>query len=133
MKILHLIIIVSGVVTSTLVYLLLVPVSDVISWNASTAANRTASKYGVFSHETDWHVHVATDGKIHPVTSYHQIDENSIFSCLFSVIPNDARDHYAYLSVFQNNDTGYVVAMDDHTGKVIDANPVPLKLAVCGP
>ncbi|HET7336579.1 MAG TPA: hypothetical protein VFJ23_01635, partial [Candidatus Nitrosotalea sp.] len=64
---------------------------------------------------------------------YHKIDENSIFSCSFPVIPNDAQDHFAYLSVFRNNDTGYVVAIDDHTGKVIYAKPVPSELAACGP
>lgn len=133
MKTLHLGIIVSSVVISALAYLLLVHVSDVISWDVSVVANTTASKYGIFPHETDWHVHVTADGKIHPSDDHHEIDENSIFSCSFSVIPNDAQDHFAYISVFKNNDTGYVVALDDHTGKVIDAKPVPSKLAVCGP
>jgi hypothetical protein len=133
MKTLHLSIIVSGVVISIMAYLLLVPATDKISWDTSKLANDTASKYGIFPHETDWHVHVAADGKILPVTDYHKIDENSIFSCSFSIIPNDARDHFAYLSVFRNNDAGYVVALDDNTGKVIDAKPVPRELAVCGP
>ncbi|MDC8452103.1 MAG: hypothetical protein KGH87_04645 [Thaumarchaeota archaeon] len=133
MKTLHLSIIVSGVAISILAYLLLVPTTDTISWNVSKSANYTASKYGIFPHETDWHVHITSDGKILPVTDNHKIDENSIFTCSFSVIPNDARDHFAYLSVFRNDDTGYVIALDDHTGKAIYTKPVPLELAVCGP
>ena|SRR5574337_6673 len=133
MKVLHYSIIISGVLISVLVYFLLVPTTDKILWDTSQLANETASKYGIFPHETDWHVHVTTDGKIHPIADYHKIDENSIFSCSFSVIPNDEQDHFAYLSVFRNNDTGYVVVIDDHTGKVIYAKPVPNGLAVCGP
>ncbi|MBI3640701.1 MAG: hypothetical protein HY223_10420 [Thaumarchaeota archaeon] len=133
MKTLHLSIIVSGVVISILAYLLFIPATDKISWDVSKLTNDTASKYGIFPNEIDWHVHVTADGKIHPVTDYHKIDENSIFSCSFSVIPNDARDHFVYLSVFRNNDTGYAVALDDQTGKVVDEKPVPLELAVCGP
>jgi hypothetical protein len=132
MKTLHYSIIISGVLMSVLAYLLLVPTTDKILWDTSLA-NETASKYGIFHHETDWHVHVTTDGKIHPITDYNKIDENSIFSCSFPVIPNDEQDHFAYISVFRNNDTGYVVAIDDHTGKVIYAKPVPNGLAVCGP
>lgn len=134
MKTLHLVmvgIITSGVIVFITAYLL--PATDKILWDVSTAANSTASKYGVFHQEIDWHVHVAADGTIHPVTDYHKIDENSIFSCSFPVIPNDARDHFAYLSVFRNNDTGYIVAQDDQTQKVIDAKPIPCELAVCGP
>lgn len=105
-----------------------------ISWDsAGQLANDTALKYGIFPHETTWYVHVTADGTIHPVTDYHKVDENSIFSCSFSIIPNDARDHFVYLSVFRNNDTGYVVALDDQTCKVIEAKPVPLEMAVCGP
>ena len=134
MKILHIAIIVSVVAISILAYLLLVPTTDKISLDAaSKLANNTASRYGIFPHEIDWQVYVTADGKIHPVTDYHKIDENSVFSCSFSVIPNDARDHFVYLSVFRNNDTGYVVALDDQTGKVIDAKPVPHESAVCGP
>lgn len=124
MKTLHLGIVVSGVVISALTYLLLVPTANVISWDVSTIANTTASKYGIFPHETDWHVHVTADGKIHPSGDHYEIDENSIFSCSFSVIPNDAQDHFAYISVFKNDVIGYVVAIDDHTAKVIDAKPV---------
>src|SRR5574337_453334 len=127
------IMIISGVLISVVTYLLLVPTSNKILWDASQLANETASKYGIFHHETDWHVHVTADGKLHPITDYHKIDANSIFSCSFSVIPNDEQDHFAYLSVFRNNDTGYVVVIDDHTGKVIYAKPVPNGLAVCGP
>jgi hypothetical protein len=135
MKTLHLsiIVIISGVAISALAYLLFFPATDKILWDSSTPANNTASKYGIFHNEIDWYVHIASDGTIHPVTDYHKIDENSIFSCSFSIIPNDARGHFAYLSVFRNNDTGYVVAQDDQTRKVIDAKPVPLDLAVCGP
>lgn len=35
------------------------------SLNVSHLANDTASKYGIFPHETDWYVHVTSDGKIH--------------------------------------------------------------------
>lgn len=104
------------------------------SLNISHLANDTASKYGIFPHETDWYVHVTSDGKIHPANSLnHKIDENSIFSCSFSIIPNDAKGHFAYLSVFRSNDSGYVVAIDDQTGKIIDEKPIPLESAVCGP
>ncbi len=108
--------------------------STKISWDtAGQLANETASKYGIFPHEITWFVHVAADGKFHPVDANHKFDENSVFSCLFSIIPNDAKDHFAYLSVFRNNDIGYVVAQDDQTRKVIDAKHVSLELAVCGP
>jgi hypothetical protein len=133
MKTLYLGLVVSGIVVSVMAYLLLVPMSSVISWDVSKMANATASKYGIFSHETDWHVHIAADGKIHPSANNHEIDESSVFSCSFSVIPNDARDHFAYLSVFRNSDAGYVVALDDQTGKVVDAKPVAYGSAVCGP
>ncbi|HEX5358477.1 MAG TPA: hypothetical protein VFW99_01020 [Candidatus Nitrosotalea sp.] len=133
MKTLYLGLVASGIVIFTLTYLLFVPTSTVLSWDVSKIANATASKYGIFSHETDWHVHIASDGKIHPSTNTHEIDENSIFSCSFSVIPNDARDHFAYLAIFRNNNTGYVVALDDSTGQVVDAKPVPYGSAVCGP
>ncbi len=134
MKTLYYSIIVFGSMISVLTYLLLVPVTNVISWDESSkTANITASQYGIFSHETNWHVHIAADGKINPSTGYDEFDQNSGFSCLFSVVPNDAQDHFAYLSVFRNNDTGYVVATDDRTGKVIDAKPVANELAVCGP
>ncbi|HET7336559.1 MAG TPA: hypothetical protein VFJ23_01535, partial [Candidatus Nitrosotalea sp.] len=63
MKTLHYSIIISGVLMSVLAYLLLVPTTDKILWDTSLA-NETASKYGIFPHETDWHVHVTTDGKI---------------------------------------------------------------------
>lgn len=127
------IIITSGVAISFLAYLLLFTATDKILWDSSTAANATASRYGIFHQEIDWHVHVTAGGTIHPVTDHHNIDENSIFSCSFSIIPNDARDHFAYLSVFRNNETGYVVAQDDQAHQVIDAKPVPLEIAVCGP
>jgi hypothetical protein len=102
--------------------------------NISHLANDTASKYGVFHHETEWYVHVTSDGKIRSANNLnHKIYEDSIFSCSFSIIPNDTKDHFVWLSVFRNNDTGYVVALDDQTGKVIDAKPVSYELAVCGP
>ncbi len=134
MKILYLGVIASDIAISALAYFLLVPVHDKVSCDTiGKSANDTASKYGIFPQEIEWDVHIAADGKIHPVTDYHKIDQSSIFSCSFSVIPNDDKDQFAYLSVFRNNDTGYVVALDDKTCKVIDAKPVPLDLAVCGP
>ncbi len=134
MKSLHLGIITSGVTIFILTYLMVGLTPNTISCDETgNSANYTALKYGIFPHETDWSVHIAADGTIHPFTDYHKIDESSIFSCSFSVVPNDAKDHFAYLSVFRNNDTGYVVALDDKTCEVIAAKPIPLDLAVCGP
>ncbi len=134
MKALYLVVIASGVTISILTYLIVGLTPNIISCDEDgKSANRTASKYGIFPHETDWSVHIAADGTIHPFTDYYKIDESSIFSCSFSIVPNDARAHFAYLSVFRNNDTGYAVALDDKTCEVIAAKPVPLDLAVCGP
>ena len=134
MKKQYAIIITPSVTIFVLAYLLLIPTNDKISCDEiGKSANDTASKYGIFPHVIEWDVHITRDGTIHPVTDYHKIDTSSIFSCSFSGIPNDARDHFAYLSVFRNNDTGYVVALDDKTCQVIYEKPVPLDLAVCGP
>ncbi|HET7336707.1 MAG TPA: hypothetical protein VFJ23_02320, partial [Candidatus Nitrosotalea sp.] len=99
MKTLHLLIIVSSIAISILTYFLLVPVTIIISDEASRIANDTASKYEIFPHETTWYVHITSDGKIKPSSNHDMINENSIFSCSFSVIPNDAKDHFAYLAV----------------------------------
>ena len=89
MKTLHFAIIVSGLVIATLTYLLLVPITGMISDEASKISNDTASKYGIFPHETTWHVHITSDGKIQPSSSYEVIDKNLILSCSFSIIPNE--------------------------------------------
>lgn len=109
--------------------------SDVkIGWiDATNLANKTASQYSIFSEQTTWNVHIQKDGTLYALNGKHEIDKNLSFSCSFSVIPNDASDHFAYLSVFRSSDSGYVVALDEKTGKIIDAKPIPYESAVCGP
>jgi hypothetical protein len=101
--------------------------------DAANLANKTASAHGIFPNQITWNVHIEKDGKIHALDGNHKIDKNLAFSCSFSIIPNDAKDHFAYLSVFRSDDAGYVVVLDEKTGQVIDAKPVQYESAVCGP
>jgi hypothetical protein len=86
-----------------------------------------------FSQQIGWHIYISADGKIQPISGDGKIDRNLQFSCSFSVIPNDGHDHFVYLSVSRNNETGYVVAIDDQNGQVIQSKSVSLESAVCGP
>jgi hypothetical protein len=102
--------------------------------DAVQLANNTASKYGVFLHQTTWYVHVNSNGIIQAANNLnHKIDESSTFSCSFSINPNDAKDHFAFLSVFRSSNAGYAIALDDQNGQVIDSKPVPYQFSVCGP
>lgn len=108
--------------------------AKISSADAMRLANDTALKYGIFSHQTTWYVHVASNGTIRTANNLnHQINDVPTFSCSFSINPNDAKDHYAFLSVFRSNDAGYVTVLDDQTGQVIDAKPISYQSAVCGP
>ena len=60
-------------------------------------------------------------------------DHGFYFTCLFPIIPNDDKEHFAYLSVFRSNSIGYVVVLDEYTLSVIDTKPIPYEDAACGP
>jgi len=101
--------------------------------DAAQLANETASKYGIFSQQTTWNIHVSSNGKIYGLDGNHRKYDYLNFTCLFSIIPNDDKEHFAYLSVFRSNSTGYVVVLDEYTLSVIDAKPIPYEDAACGP
>lgn len=105
----------------------------IVGDTAMTIMNNTASQYDVFTQQTMWQIHVSADGKIHPIDGNGKIKRNVEFSCSFPIIPNDGKDHFVYLSVFRNNNTGYIVVLDDQTGQIIESKPVSHEAAGCGP
>lgn len=138
MKTIHYIII--SLVVITVLLLINAQIFQVLPHNPKIAGDDVAaltnnvipSQYK-FSQQMGWYVYISADGKIQPISGDGKIDRNLQFSCSFSVIPHDGRDHFAYLSVSRNNETGYVVAIDDQNGQVIQSKSVLLESAVCGP
>jgi hypothetical protein len=100
---------------------------------ADAIMNNAAAKYGNFSESIGWWVHVSANGKIHAIDGTGKFYRYGEFSCLFPIIPNDGKDHFASLMLFRNSDTAYVVVMDDQTGQIIESKPVSLGSAACGP
>jgi hypothetical protein len=110
-----------------------IPHHFIISGDTADAIiNNAAAQYGVFSESIGWWVHVSADGKIHGIDGTGKFYKYGEFSCLFPIIPNDGKDHFAFLRLFRNNDTAHVVVMDDQTGQIIESKPISLGSAYCG-
>ncbi|MCA2004040.1 MAG: hypothetical protein QXE84_03260 [Candidatus Nitrosotenuis sp.] len=107
--------------------------SKISLYDAIKISNNTASKHGSFNQQITWHVHILSDGKIQVLDETGKKSGTKNFSCQFSLTLDDVKDHFAYMSVFRNNDTGYVVLIDTKSGQIIESKPVSLDSAVCGP
>ena len=105
--------------------------SKIVGDSAMTIMNDTASQHDIFTQQTVWQIHVSANGQVYAMGGNGKMDME--LSCSFPIIPNDGKDHFAYLSVFRNNNTGYIVVLDDQTGQIIESKSISRESAVCGP